>query len=403
MRRYYKFLLIIAFFIVCAPYIFVSLFAVTTVKTKNAKSLQQQTPAVLVQVTQVKTANLPKQISALGSLTSTQKVTMSSEVAGRVDKLFFKSGQVVGKGMPIVQLDDSKASADYESAVTALQLSRSNLARVQSLPVGTIAQQDVEKLQATVKSDEANVKSAQATLSQKEITAPFTGVLGSFQVNVGDYVSPGQALVTLVNSDQLQVDYSVSEDNLPELKIGQLVTVTSSAYPNQRFVGTVNFISPTVDKSTRAVAVQAIVPNKKSQLSSGMFVHVEQQIATVQGAMVIPQQAVTADVKGYTVYKIVNNRANLISITIGARFAGQVQVLSGLKVGDTVVIAGQQKLQDGMAVQLMSQYSNGASSATNSSDQSQPTAKTPNTPNTQSSQSSAPTSNNSTHSDGHAQ
>ena len=277
--------------------------------------------------------------------------------------------------MPIVQLDNTKASADYDSAVTALQLSRSNLAKEQDLPVGTIAQIDIEKLQAQVKSDQASVKSAQAVLSQKEITAPFSGVLGSFEVNVGDYVSAGQSIVTLVNSEQLEVDYSVPEDNKSELKIGQLVTVSSSAYPNQKFYGTVSFIAPTVN-SSREIAVQALVPNKNSELSPGMFVHVLQQISTVQGALVIPQQAVIADVKGYTVYKIVNNKAYVTDITIGARFSGQVQVLSGLNEGDTVVIAGQQKLQDGSVVQLMSQYTDGVSVAPASSAAKAPAAAT---------------------------
>ncbi|WP_423062556.1 efflux RND transporter periplasmic adaptor subunit [Candidiatus Paracoxiella cheracis] len=316
-----------------------------------AKKADVVDDAIIVNVAKVATANIPKTVNALGSLSAVQVVTVSSESDGRVSQIHFKNGQEVGKGMPIVQLDNEQAQADYQSAMTALNLSRLKYQRSKLVPTA-ISQQELADLKANVDSEEAAVKSKQASLNQKQIIAPFSGVLGAFQVQVGDYVKAGDPIVTLVNTKQLRADYQLPESELPELKQGQLVKVATSAYPDKSFYGTVSFISPTVSKDTRSIAIQAVIPNDKGLLSPGMFVHVSQQVSVSKNAPVVPAEAVMADVKGYYVYKVVGNKVAQTYIQVGARIDEQEQVLKGLTVGDVVVTAGQQKLQDGSVIKV---------------------------------------------------
>jgi membrane fusion protein (multidrug efflux system) len=217
-----------------------------------------------------------------------------------------------------------------------------------------ISQLEYEQLQADVDSKESDLKIAQAALNQKQIKAPFAGVLGNFKLQQGDYIKAGDPIVTLVNTEELEADYSISEQYLPQLKTGQLIQLTVSAYSNKIFYGTVNFISPTVSDTTRMVSLHATVNNKDNLLSPGMFIQVTQQIDLKRNVTVVPESAVLADVKGYYVFKVIKNQVSQTYISIGDRVKGLVEVKQGLQVGDSVVIAGQQKLQDGSQIRIQS-------------------------------------------------
>ena len=320
------------------------------------KSKKDEAPkSVRVEVAKVKQMTIPNEISALGSLVALKTVTVSSEVEGRVAKIFFKDGAIVGKGMPIVQLDNEQAKANYDSAVTALTLSKKKYQRGLTVAkIGAISQENVDTLKAQVESDKAKVKSMLAALNQKEIMSPFDGVLGAFKVQVGDYVNSGDSLVSLVNTDQLKAEYSVPENFKPELKLNQNVTIITSAYTKKKFYGTVTYIAPSVNEDTRSIPLQAMVNNRNKLLSPGMFIHVTQAISENKNALVVPEQAVSASIKGYQVYKVVNSKVALIDVQIGVRKNGMVQILKGLKLGDIVVTAGQQRLQDGSRIQIVS-------------------------------------------------
>lgn len=322
---------------------------------RAAKPVPVGPQPVFVDVTQVKTANIPNAVSALGSLSGVRVVIISAESDGRIAGIHFKSGQEVDQGMPIVELDNVQAQADYQSAVTAMKLARTKYERSKLLLNQAISQQELATLKADMESKEAAVKSKLATLNQKITTAPFSGVLGVFHVQIGDYVKAGDPLVTLINTSQLRADYQLPESFFPELKLDQLVTITSSTYPKKVFYGTVSFISPTVNSDTHSISIQALVPNDMKLLLPGMFVHVSHQISVSKNTAVVPEEAIQADVKGYYVYKVMGDKVGQIYIKIGARLDNQAQVLSGLKIGDTIVVAGQQKLDDGSVVRVVKQ------------------------------------------------
>ncbi|MDF1653582.1 MAG: efflux RND transporter periplasmic adaptor subunit [Coxiellaceae bacterium] len=324
-------------------------------KVSTASSLVNK--PIVVQVEQAKKQSLPIYIDALGSLSAVSRVIVSSETDGRVASIFFKNGQQVGKDMPVLKLDDSTAKANYNVSVTTWNVNKRKYQREKILPKGAIAQQEMEQLKATIDNNDSMVKKDLSILNQQTITAPFTGVLGSFSVQVGDYVKAGTPIVTLVNRQTLRVNFNVSQSKISHLQTGQLVKITVDAYPNKTFYGTVNYISPTVSNISRAVQVQALVQNKKNELSPGMFCHVQQQIGVNNDALVIPEIAVSADIKGYYVYKVIGKKVVKNYVTPGNRQKGMVEITKGLKLGDTVVTAGLQKLQDGSTVIISSNNS----------------------------------------------
>lgn len=320
--------------------------------------------AIVVQTTPIQYSDVPIYIDALGSLTAEQSVTVSSEVDGRIQHIFFSNGDQVGKNMPIIQLNNSVEQANYNTAVTDLNLARSTLARYKLLPPGTESKQDMATKQAEIDKDQASVQLQQATLNQKTITAPFDGTLGNFQFQVGDYVTAGTPIVTLDNNHNLLVNFSVQQSKSALLKNGQQVKFTADAYPNKTFYGTVTFISPTVDTATRTIGIQALFENKKNLLSPGMFTHVLQQVGTTKHAMLVPDVAISADIKGYYVYRAINNRAIKTYITTGTHLKDMVEVTKGLGAKDVIISSGIQKLQDGSNITVSQNKSQSKNSST---------------------------------------
>lgn len=340
-------------------------------KSTTAESNTQKQNAIVVNVTKVTSGSIPSTIKALGSLSAIKQVTVSAETAGRIAAINFKNGQPVAKGMPIVQLDSQQAQADYNSAVTEYGLARQKYQRSLPLEDEAISKQEISVLKADMATKKSAVQRTVANLNEKQVVAPFSGVLGAFAKQAGDYVNAGDPLVTLVNTDQLRADYNLPETNVPELKTGQLAKVTTSAYPNKVFYGTVTYISPTISQDSRMVALQALVNNSKNELSPGMFVHISQQIGTIQNAILVPSAAISADIKGYYVFKVEGNKAVKTYVTTGMHVGINTQITKGLAVGDTIVVAGQQKLEDGSTIELESASScSGSNSGSNSSSNS---------------------------------
>lgn len=323
----------------------------------DSKNNDQPAP-IPVKVAKVHQQSLPIQVQSVGNLVAVQKGVISSEVSGRVAKIYYQDGQFVAKSMPIIQLDDTTAKADLASAKAALNLSQTTFNRYQQVfKEGGTSKQQLDQLRSDMESKQAAVKNAQVELQQKTLVAPFDGNLNEIKIVVGDYVDQGQVLVSIINKRALKVQYTIPQQFLPQLQMGQNVNVTSSAYKDQVFTGKVSYISPAVDKDTGTVAVQATIPNKQELLSPGMFVTVTQQLGVDKKALMIPEEGVMASLQGYHVFRVVKGKAVQTKVTLGVHKDGMVQVINGLQLDDTVVIAGQQKLEDGSVVTILNKSS----------------------------------------------
>lgn len=296
-------------------------------------------------------------LETVGSLRADESVVVRPEVAGRISRIHFTEGGRVQAGQALFTLDGSLARASLNEAAANLQNSRRAAARSgQLVEENLIARADHDTARAALGVDEARVASARTVLSKMTLTAPFSGQIGLREVSVGDYVNAGQELVTLVRLDPIEVDFSLPESAMAQLRTGQNVEVTVDAYPGETFSGEVVAIDPVVDPNSRSVRLRAQIPNRDSRLRPGQFANVEVDAGGgAANALLIPEQALMQDGDVRYVYTVVDGKANKAAIKTGTRVPGKVQVLDGLKAGDIVITAGQGKpmMREGTPVTVL--------------------------------------------------
>lgn len=310
--------------------------------------------AVQVDVEQVKSGSIPIQAHVIGTLVAAKNVQMTPEIAGHVAKIYFQDGGVfVKQGTPLVQLDDTAYQAKLASDKANLIYSEVDYKRKKLLgKQGAISEQAIDQALADLTTKKAAVQESQVDVDKMRLVAPFDGVLGKFNVSPGDYVTVGQKIVKLTDIMHLHVEYSVAEKYLSQLKLGQKVKITTNAYPQKEFIGTVTFISPTINSEDRTISLYADVANDQKLLTAGLFVDVVQDLGAETNTLIISAAGLIPTIDGQQVFKIINNRAIAVPVTIGQRLQNSVQIISGLSAGDKIVIAGQQKLKDGVLVQM---------------------------------------------------
>jgi membrane fusion protein (multidrug efflux system) len=309
-------------------------------------------PPTVVQIQAVKRQNWQKTILATGSLSAAEGITVTPEVSGRITNIFFKSGTYVTEGTPLIQLYQKIVQAQLDKAKAQLELHRANLRRFTELyKKGYYDKADLDKAAAIVKSNIADVNNTQAQLDQTTIKAPFSGRLGLRQISIGDYLSPGSAVVDLQSIDPIRVDFNVPEIYLGQIKIGDKTTITSRALKNQVYTGIIYAFNSKIDPNSRMLGVRANVPNPNHLLVPGTFVEVTVYLGQPDILMMIPQTAVVYSLEGNYVYLMKNHKAVKTPITLGQKLDdNRIIVVKGLQVGDPVIIGGQEKLHDGAAV-----------------------------------------------------
>lgn len=317
----------------------------------NSQPIMQD--KVQVDVEQVKSGSIPIEAHVIGTLVAAKNVQITPEMVGHVAKIYFQDGGVwVKQGTPLVQLDDTSYRAKLESDKANLTYSEVDYHRKVLLgKQGAVSQQAIDQALADLKTKKAAVAESQVEVSKMLLVAPFDGALGKFNISPGDYVTIGQKIVALTDIMHLRVEYSISEKYLSQLKLGQKVRMTTSAYPQETFTGDVKFISPTINNEDHTISLYADVNNDQRLLTSGLFVDLTQELGTENNALIVSEASLVPTIDGQQVYKIINGKALAVSVAIGQRVRNSVQIISGLSVGDNIVIAGQEKLKDGALVQ----------------------------------------------------
>ena len=310
-----------------------------------------------VEVAKVKTMPLQDDAQAVGSLKSRQSVVLRPEVAGRVAELAFADGARVRKGQLLLRLDDTLQKAELSQAEAQLSIARANLKRNQELVAENfVAQRVLDESRASLQVAEAQVALAQARLGRMRIVAPFDGTVGIRTVNLGDYVKDGADLVNLEDTSTLYVDFRMPERYQGQLAVGQAVKVQIDALPGRDFTAKVQALDPLVDANGRSVLVRAaMVPAAGATLRPGMFARVTTVFSVNDAALVVPEEAIVPQGNRQLVFKLASEGEGEAAKTVvrrtevqlGARRGSQVQIVKGLSEGDTVVVAGQQRLQRG--------------------------------------------------------
>jgi membrane fusion protein (multidrug efflux system) len=259
----------------------------------------------------------------------------------------------VARGAVLIELDDALNRAELAQAQANLALAERNDRRAEEIAQrGLIAASERDSVAATLAVNRAAVQMAQAKLAKMRILAPIAGVAGLRTVGVGDYVSPGQALVNLEAMNPMKLDFRLPESALPVLVPGQKLDAEVDAWPGEKFAGEVYAVDPRIAGESRSIAVRAQLPNDAGKLRPGLFARVALQTAVQQQALVVPEQAIFPQGDQLFVYVVEDGKAVLRPIKVGQREPGRAEVTEGLKAGETLIVSGAQKLSPGGAVRV---------------------------------------------------
>ena len=359
---------IILIVLVCGGLVGYNLFKAQAI---NQFFAQRKPAPVVVSDAEVNASTWTPGIEAVGTAYASSGVNVPAEVAGVVKKIEFKANQHINEGDILVMQDDAIEQAELASAQAAVNLDRQTLDRAQALASrGISSQEALDNAQASLETALANLNKAQATISQKRIKAPFSGVIGIPLIDVGQYITPGTSIGTLQNLDEIKIDFTVTEQEFTNLKIGQTVKIGADAN-HLDHTGAISGIDPKIDPQSRLVSVEARADNRDGTFQPGQFVRVRVELPAEDNVIAVPQTAVVTSLYGDYVYLVEQQKpqasgsgaaqqpgdspaltAHQVFVTLGRRSGTMVEVKKGLTAGDRIVTSGQNKVSNGSVLEI---------------------------------------------------
>ena len=336
-------------------------FGIKVLQIGKMMSTPMVMPPTTVSSAVVKEEDWAPTLSAIGSVSAVQGAVVSAELGGVVAEINFQSGGVAKKGDVLMRLDSSAEEAQLHTAEADLELAKANLDRERDLAARkVVSKQGLDTAQSTFGQKQGAVDNMRAFITKKQIRAPFDGMLGIRQVNVGQMINSGQQVVQLTALDRVYVDFALPQQNLPQLAAGYEARVHADSLPGREFKGKVTAINSMVDNVTRNISLQATLDNSAHELRPGMFVKVDVILPEKSKTLVIPGSAVSYAPYGNSVFVIDNKKdpktgkesqsLRQAFVRIGEARGDFVAVTEGLKPGDVVVSTGVFKLRNGMPV-----------------------------------------------------
>jgi membrane fusion protein, multidrug efflux system len=316
-------------------------------------------PPATVSTMVITTTEWQPKLSSVGSVRAFRGVELSTEIGGLVQMVPIKSGQDVKEGELLIKLNDASDVAQLNSLKAMADLAVViNERDRQQLAIQAISKNVFDTSAADAKSKKAQVESQIALVAKKNLKAPFSGRIGIVSINPGQFVNPGDKLLTIQTLDPIFVDFNLPQSNAEQIQVGQEVVVTTDAFKDASFVGKITAISPKVDTNTRNIQVEAQLANPDKKILPGMFANVNIKVGDQVKLLTLPQTAVTYNPYGSTVFIAkqtgkkdkqgnLSLEAQQVFVTTGATRGDQVSILKGIEEGATVVTSGQLKLKNG--------------------------------------------------------
>ncbi|MGY3852959.1 efflux RND transporter periplasmic adaptor subunit [Aeromonas aquatilis] len=306
-------------------------------------------------------------IEAIGFIEPNQGVTLSTELAGTIDAITFESGKPVKADQLLLSLDSTVERANLRASQAKLPAAKAKFERFQNLyKTSSISKEQLDEAEAAYRSLEADIESLKATITRREVRAPFSGVVGLRNVFLGQYLQPGTDIVRLEDTSVMRLRFTVPQTDISKITLGQTIKINVDAYPQTQFDGHITAIEPAVNFQSGLIQVQADIPNNDGQLRSGMFARASIILPTVKDQMVIPQTAISFTLYGQNVYvlkegeetdkegnKVKVLRAKQVVVKAGERRGNDVHVLSGIQAGDQIVLSGQVRLSNDTKVHVV--------------------------------------------------
>ncbi len=332
------------------------------IQTAIAQGSSFQPPPEAVTTVVAKQETWLGTLNVIGTAAAVQGVTVSADLPGTVDRIAFDSGKSVNVGDVLVELDTRQERAQLAAMEAQRDLARINFGRMQQLvKEGVIAQTEFDNATAQQKATEAQVGEIRATIARKTIRAPFAGILGIRQANLGQYLSAGEAIVSLQSLNPIYVNFGVPQQTAAQVRVGRALSVSSDYVSGIKFAGRVTALDSIVNEATRNIQVQATLANPGGKLRPGMFVQVEIVTGTDRPVIALPASAINYAPYGDSVYVVSDLKdphgkayrgVSQRFVKLEGSHGDQVAVVSGVKPGDEVVSSGVFKLRNGAAVQV---------------------------------------------------
>lgn len=335
--------------------IFGGLFAFKFHQQQESLSRLQAPPPAIVAMSEVKQLEWQSSLKAVGDLVAVSGVTVTNETAGMVKAIHFNSGQSVKKGQLLVELDSETDLAELNGFLAEQRQAQFQFDRSKKLiDKNFVSRSDYDQNLALLDSANAAVGTKKTHIEKKQIRAPFSGDLGIRNVNLGQFLTPGSAIVTLQQVAPIYVDFQISTRHLRNLSQGQEVKLSVEAYPDQFFNGQITTISPLIDARTRSVQIRATLANTERLLRPGMFAEIQVLANQSRQVLILPDTAIAYNPYGDFVFVIATGTQGLTvqtrQVETGITKNGLVEIVNGLSPGERVVSAGQIKLRNGMPV-----------------------------------------------------
>ena len=321
-------------------------------------------PPTPVSIATAKSEVIPNLLTAVGDLAAVHQVNVTSDVGGRITDIMFQAGTTVKAGTPLVQLFDEPEQGDLASFKAQAVMGQLALDRAKQLAARQFGPQaTVDQAQSTFDQANAGIAKTQAIISQKLVKAPFDGELGVRHVEVGQFLTAGTQIVSLTDLSELYSNFTVTEKQSAQLKVGQTVRVVVDAYPKRNFEGKITTVEPQISTDTRNIRVQATIANPDHILKPGMFTTVTVVLPDKPAVITVPETAVDYTLYGDSVFLLTEKKeddgktsltAVRTFVRTGNRIEGRAEILEGVKDGDRVVAVGQLKLQSGAPVAISS-------------------------------------------------
>jgi len=319
-------------------------------------------PPTAVSIATAKSETIPNLLTAVGDLAAVHQVNVTSDVNGRITEIQFTAGASVKAGTPLVQLYDGPEQGDLANFKAQQRVAQISLDRAKQLAERQVGPQaTVDTAQAAFDQASAGIAKTEAIISQKLVRAPFSGELGVRKVEVGQYLTAGTQIVSLTDLSALYANFTVTEKDSAQLKVGQTVRIAVDAYPGRTFEGKITTIEPQIATETRNIRVQATMQNPDKILKPGMFATTTIVLPDKPPVITVPETAVDYTLYGDSVYLLSEKKEEdgntKLTVTrtfvqTGNRIEGRAEILKGVKEGDRVVAVGQLKLQSGSAVTI---------------------------------------------------
>lgn len=307
--------------------------------------------AIPVIVAEAKTQQMVDKVEALGTLRANESVTLSTTVSETVSAIHFDDGQRVKQGKVLVELRSDEERAQREEARATLAEAINQLERMKALVAeGTATKADLDERERDQQTAKARLSAVESRLAERQIRAPFSGIVGLRQISMGALVEPGDPIVTLDDDSVMKLELTVPSIYLAAIQTGVAIEATTSAYGKKVFRGEIRSIDSRVDPVTRAITVRAILPNPERLLKPGMLMQVVLEVNPRQ-AITIPETALVPSGRQQTVFVVTqDNTIKKRDIAIGVRLPGFVEVIEGLAAGEKVVTHGTTKVRPGQTV-----------------------------------------------------